>query len=504
MIKYLLQSLALVIIFSINVKGQVPSYVPSSNLEGWWAFDGNANDASGTGNHFTNNGASLVSDRFSNANSAFDFNGSNQYLLLSNPSFSFGQASSFSVSFWLQASSNAYGVALMNGSGVNGNFIWNFQIGATGNFQFGTNKQGSAWYWAADSYTPPLWEHFVGTYDNGTMILYKNGVQVTTTVNMHTGVGQGTHPFYIGRGFNGAYFDGMIDDIGVWSRVLTASEVSSLYNGCSVINGQPNDQGAAIGANSKIGISASSPGSTYQWQIENSGTFQDILNTGQYSGANSDSLLISNLSLANNGCIFRCIIEGASPCADTSQTAQLFVCDKISQQPRDTIVSSSATGQFSVQTGDPNATYQWQSDLGTGYFDIFNGGQYAGANSSTLTVSNLVIANSGQHFRCILNPGICADTSTVAELTVAFVGLEENGKNKSLISIYPNPASDILFLDIDPSLAKDSYSILNNSAQIIKTGRLEDLQLGLDLSKFSAGYYVLKVAEIRKPFIVKD
>ena len=43
----LLASLAL----SINAFTQIPSYVPTNGLVGWWPFNGNANDESGNGNN---------------------------------------------------------------------------------------------------------------------------------------------------------------------------------------------------------------------------------------------------------------------------------------------------------------------------------------------------------------------------------------------------------------------------------------------------------------------
>ena len=61
------------LIISINLTAQVPSYVPQDSLVGWWGFNGNANDESGNGNDGTINGAILTTDRFGNANSAYDF-----------------------------------------------------------------------------------------------------------------------------------------------------------------------------------------------------------------------------------------------------------------------------------------------------------------------------------------------------------------------------------------------------------------------------------------------
>ena len=39
---------------------QVPTYVPTNGLVGWWGFNGNANDESGNGNNGNINGATLT------------------------------------------------------------------------------------------------------------------------------------------------------------------------------------------------------------------------------------------------------------------------------------------------------------------------------------------------------------------------------------------------------------------------------------------------------------
>ena len=63
--------LIVVIGFSTLLYGQVPTV----GLIGRWEFSGNANDLSSSANHGTVMGASLVSDRCGNTNSAYSFNG---------------------------------------------------------------------------------------------------------------------------------------------------------------------------------------------------------------------------------------------------------------------------------------------------------------------------------------------------------------------------------------------------------------------------------------------
>ena len=79
---------------------QLPGYVPSDSLLGWWPFSGNANDISINANHGTVNGAQLVSDRFGIESSAYDFSNPEDNILVS----AINQASfggDFTISAWV-------------------------------------------------------------------------------------------------------------------------------------------------------------------------------------------------------------------------------------------------------------------------------------------------------------------------------------------------------------------------------------------------------------------
>lgn len=77
----------LVLFFVLHLSyafSQVPSYVPTDSLIGWWPFNGNANDESGNGNNGTVNGAIITIDRFGNANKSFSFNNANNWIEIPN------------------------------------------------------------------------------------------------------------------------------------------------------------------------------------------------------------------------------------------------------------------------------------------------------------------------------------------------------------------------------------------------------------------------------------
>lgn len=266
-------------LFCLPALAQIPSYVPVSGLQCYYPFNGNSNDAGNLNNHLTNFGAVLTTDRFGNANAAYNFNGSNQYLIRNTPSFTFNSTSTFTVSFWHNRNTTSVvGIPLMHATNAAGNFIWIFQTGAT-NMQFGTNKQQASWIWAQSTSTTNVWTHIVLVYNAGAMTLYKDNVAVATGTFNHTGVTSTTLPLYVGRGIGGDYFNGKIDDIGIWNRGLSACEVNDLFTGSNTLttlSAGPNLFACNGGSVTLTGTGAS----TYLWSpnVSNGSTFTPSIN----------------------------------------------------------------------------------------------------------------------------------------------------------------------------------------------------------------------------------
>ena len=266
-------------LFCLPVLAQIPSYVPVSGLQCYYPFNGNGNDASVLNNHLTNNGAVLTTDRFGSTDAAYNFNGSTQFLIRNTPSFTFNPTSTFTVSLWHNRNtSSVVGIPIMHATNAAGNFIWIFQTGAT-NMQFGTNKQQSAWIWAQSTSTTNVWTHIVLVYNAGAMTLYKDNVAVATGTFNHTGVTSATLPLYVGRGIGGSYFNGKIDDIGIWNRCLSACEISDLFtatNTLTTVSAGPDLYACNGGAVTLTGTGAQ----TYSWtpNVANGSTFTPSIN----------------------------------------------------------------------------------------------------------------------------------------------------------------------------------------------------------------------------------
>ena len=275
---------------SMQALAQIPSYVPVYGLLSYFPLDGNGNDANGNANSLTNYGAVPTTDRFNNANAAFSFNGSTQYLINNTPNFIFNPNSTFTVSLWHNRNtSSVVGIPIMHATNAANNFIWIFQTGAT-NMQFGTNKQQAAWFWAQSTSTTNVWTHIVMVYNAGVMTLYKDNVLVATTNFTHTGVTSTTLPLYIGRGIGGNYFSGKIDDIGIWNRCLTTCEINDLFtasNSLTTVSAGPNLYACNGGTVTLNGTGAN----TYIWSpnIQNGTTFTPSINqTYTLTGINAN------------------------------------------------------------------------------------------------------------------------------------------------------------------------------------------------------------------------
>jgi hypothetical protein len=232
--------------------------------------------------------------------------------------------------------------------------------------------------------------------------------------------------------------------------------------------------------------------------------FQNLSNAGQYSGTNDDTLSVSNLNLLNNNQLFRCIITSGS-CADTSTVAVLNVnsCPlAILNQPVSQMSTLGNNIQFTIGTNDPNATYQWQSDLGLGYQNLSDAGQYSGATNDSLTVSNVSLINNNQYFRCIIQSIACSDTDTssVAVLSVNNMTSVDTYSQSNALHIFPNPAKDHITIHYGNLAMMSGYrvKIENTLGQVVYQNYITHPGDYLDISNWGGdGLYLLSIADLQ-------
>ena len=140
--------------------------------------------------------------------------------------------------------------------------------------RFRTSSDGSSAYTSTVSWTPTAstWYMITYTYDMsaGEVKFYVNGSQQGSTQTGHdTTVNNSTETFRVGNNSGSGYLDGLMDELGVWDKILTSTEVSDLYNSG---NGLPYSDGADVLNNLTL-----STGLVSYWDMEEaSGTRYDL------------------------------------------------------------------------------------------------------------------------------------------------------------------------------------------------------------------------------------
>jgi hypothetical protein len=291
---------------------QLPSYLPTEGLVGWWPFNGNANDESGNGNHGTVNGLNLIEDRFGNINSAFLFmNNSIAQNITTNLIGPSGNASR-SISIWFNQNNsvppNSLWVLCGYGSltGVGTSFVPN--IGT--NNKIGLDINSANIYYESNTFGN--WNNCVFVYESefansiANVKIYLNSVlmnnviyQTGSQIIINTG---NSLPFIIGDVNNDQQFDGSIDDIAIYNRALTPSEITALYTGVPTDN---NGDGNAANATVPAAISYQAVARNAQGQPLSDAAVQvkftlltDSL-TGATEYSESHSLTTNSLGLFN-------------------------------------------------------------------------------------------------------------------------------------------------------------------------------------------------------------
>ena len=210
----------------------------TDNLISYYKLEGNSNDELAAHN------GTDTSITYSVANGKIGqgagFNGTSSKILTSGNSAISGDAA-FSYSVWINTNSitdTAYQVPVSVGNFLNtleaAGMFMNVGTGTIGlNFSGGNNYIS-----ATNALAINTWYHIVTTKTAGaintTTKLYVNNVD-TAAVSPSTNTPNIVNaPIRIGHAIDGAtdkyFMDGEIDEVGVWSRALTASEVSQLYN----------------------------------------------------------------------------------------------------------------------------------------------------------------------------------------------------------------------------------------------------------------------------------
>lgn len=223
----------LIILILLSV---LPAYADlSSGLVVHYSFDGSAHDVSGNGYNGTVHGATLTTDRFGTSDSAYHFDGTDDYIDMVS---SFGGYSSFSEFAWVKADS----LHSRNNFIQSSNWYRNDPLGNNGGFDLAiTNGYIKSWVNQPNRTGSSVlggpyidldkWFLLGFTWDGSMHRLYLDGVEVASEPYAgYMGISAKNSLIATknyGSGLNG-FFNGDIDDLRIYDRALTGSEIAEL------------------------------------------------------------------------------------------------------------------------------------------------------------------------------------------------------------------------------------------------------------------------------------
>tara|TARA_R110002124_G_scaffold161135_1_gene328406 strand:+ start:21 stop:743 length:723 start_codon:yes stop_codon:yes gene_type:complete len=206
----------------------------------YWHVDAaNSDSYSGSGTTWTDlisgQNATLVNNPTYSTSSA---NGGGAFFFANNgssatTSFTKTQAA-FSVSAWHKPSSGFGGAmhALMNTFESNSAEWWSLATQGSGNVvaEFVCDNNSAKVTIRGSSALADSWQMITGTRSGSSMKLYVNTSEAATSSSLNTSSITGVEPMKIATSTNSEHYKGYISDLKIYTKELSASEVTQNYN----------------------------------------------------------------------------------------------------------------------------------------------------------------------------------------------------------------------------------------------------------------------------------
>ena len=285
------------------------------DLVGWWPGEGNAYDIIGTNNGTLQGGASYTSGK---VGQAFTFDGSSGYVNIPDSPLLDSFSNNITIELWLKANDTSAN-SDWQGIVTKGNGAWAVQA-TTGakTVSFGMTGPSPSGVTGSRNVKDGQWHHVAGVYDGTNIYLYVDGtLDVSTPATGN--IVQNSYPMTIGcngqgvYGYPGYFYNGSIDEVSLYHRALSASEIQTIYATGSggkcppppvppTIIIQPVSQTNYVGTTASFSVVASgTPPLSYQWST----------NGTTLIGATNSTLTLTNVQLSQNGSYYSVLVSNA-------------------------------------------------------------------------------------------------------------------------------------------------------------------------------------------------
>ncbi len=391
---------------------------PTNGLVAYYPFNGNANDASGNANNGTiYGGVTLVPDRFGNPNSAYSFNGVDGYIDIGNPLGN--NPAALTESAWVNLASISSPPGVPNLDAIitkrqQPDSSWpslGFVSSGPGTGAGAVAFDGPFYYNVSfgTTLTPTNeWVFICAVMTNSTYQIYING-SLEGTMDDSTTLNSSDDMHLMHEGAWGEFCNGVLDDVCIYNRALSQTEVAQLFAYESGPNTNPpsitiQPQPVFGNAGDDVSFNVAATGAlplNYQWS----------LNGTNISGANASGLTISNVAQTDLG-VYAVVVSnsfGSTNSTDATLSMYPFIetpfVGAVTDWGIDTTLNVTGWG-----TGP--LSYQW----------FKNGVALLNATNQTLFLPAIQFTNAGLYL-VVLNSPLGSVTNVPAQVVVNPAGV---------------------------------------------------------------------------------
>jgi hypothetical protein len=376
---------------TINATPAISAAPPTGGLYLSYPFSTNTTtttaDVSGSNNTGNLVGSpSTTTDRYNLANSAYSFNGTNQYITTTNSSAAPGPTD-FSISVWFKTNAaDAGGLLVGYGNaqtGASASYDRHIYMSDAGLIYFGIFPGFVKTINTTTSYADGQWHHVVATVSatSGSKLYLDGSLQASdatmTASQNYNAVGYWRIAYDNLGGWTNAptrqYFKGSLDDIAAYNSSISAAQVYTLYGAGS--------SPACIG--SPLTLQANTvTGATYSWIGPNGYT------------STTQNPTVSTTATATMAGTYVLTVTGANGCSSTIDVTAVVNSLPTASFTATSAVDVNANATITLtSTYDATSTYAWDFNGGTPATGTGNGPftvQWAttGIKTVTLTVTN--------------------------------------------------------------------------------------------------------------------
>ncbi len=243
------------------------------------------------------------------------------------------------------------------------------------------------------------------------------------------------------------------------SNVITTDTYRCLFTNCGGLNTQPSDpvtvtpqrpvisvqpasQADCDGNDIIFNVTASGTGTlTYQWQKKlPGGSFASVTGDANITVNAVSGIKVENIGNAANPHLteYRCIITDGNTCTLTSDVAVMTVNKITTSTLTSQTICEGGNATFTLNTQGTTPSFQWQKRIGLAgtWTNISNGGVYSNTTTNALTITGATFATEHDtYYQCLVtfpitagndNGGgtvVCTTTSDNARLVVNAIAI---------------------------------------------------------------------------------